>query len=79
MNYYEMNSDRWIWQYINNFKEKWFNLGFNVVLDSTYHLPQGVDHSILNTDEKVPTVRKFEFYVSLHLFFWQFHMGFKTK
>lgn len=79
MNYYEAESDRWIFQYLNNYKDKRFNIGFNVVLDTIHLLPEGVDYSILNTDEDVPTVKKYEFYISLHLAFWQFHIGFKTK
>ncbi|MEC4565433.1 hypothetical protein L8C07_05705 [Paenibacillus sp. CMAA1739] len=40
-------------------------------------LPEGIEYSILNTNEEFETVKIREYYLSLYLGFWQIHVGFR--
>jgi hypothetical protein len=77
MNHYELESDFIIYQYVNHFKERRFTLGVNIVSDVIERMPDGVDYSILNTDEEFETIKIREYYLSLYLGFWQLHIGFR--
>jgi hypothetical protein len=77
MNHYELESDFFIFQYVNHLKDKKFTFGINAVCDLIERLPDGVDYSILNTEEEFESIKIREYYLSFYMGFWQLHIGFR--
>lgn len=77
IDYYEIDSEHLILQFTSNLKAHRFSLGANLAYERQERLPEGIEYSILNTNEEFETVKIREYYLSLYLGFWQIHVGFR--
>lgn len=75
----ENNKVAFIFDWISSWQSKNFALGINIAYSPQYKLEEGYAYSDLGEQEVGVIIDCREFYIALHLGFWQLFMGFRVR